>query len=714
MPEDKTEIRPQTTEEKRDNEENPGIPYFKMELDLTPEQIEKLTDDVFEEFEVLKAERDELKLREQWEDNEAQYEGIVPPMPRMKFNVSTKQSKVKVDAIVRAIREGFLDVDPKYAITPRPEETRQNAQEVSRNQADFLDYEIDENIKPEHAFTQVSYSAVKHYVGIQKIIWDYRREERKREEIYEGKNEPAGIDPRTGEVIFINKAVQEFINNHPETLDEEGNIVKNKTYIDRLNDEKNLELVVKYQETIANNAKLCDIDLEDFYVRNACDYNAGLATEHMIAERINYTWWELLDEENNGLFSNVEGLQVKDQKDTDDDEEGNEAKQNPEFAEYDVMEFTTYIRLSDSSDPVKIKAWFGEKSKQFLGAIHYPWYGIDCDYKGYWVQKSRKKNGFFGGGKGVMWDIRDSNIAQDAILNLNLQGVYARNILTPIVPEGSEIEKLILENRWTDGLPLPVSDDLEDVGKGVGFVQYPQQNTADMLTMVQFLKQQDGSITGVNEGISGQRDPTDPAAPASKTIALLRQSGINIQDYLREFEPSFSETASDILQMYYQMSKDAKKFKVGKRANDVAGSPVFQTLSREDMVAKTNIQARATAYQFDKVNEKRENLAMWQMMMSNPMMQVRPKTLYFAFLEVMKSWSPFWKNVADSIMPTPEEFSQEQAQAAVQGILQLAQASKAQEQATGVKPDIGLEQMIAAVTQSQVQSAGLGQEEERG
>ena len=38
MAEDEVEIRRQTTEEKDKNKEEPGIPYFKIELELTPEQ----------------------------------------------------------------------------------------------------------------------------------------------------------------------------------------------------------------------------------------------------------------------------------------------------------------------------------------------------------------------------------------------------------------------------------------------------------------------------------------------------------------------------------------------------------------------------------------------------------------------------------------------------------------------------------------------------
>src|SRR3990167_3621117 len=317
---------------------------------------------------------------------------------------------------------------------------------------------MDEEVKPEVALDKIIKSAVKKFVGIGKLCWAYRREKRKREESYEGKNVPEQIG---GQVRIKNEGLEQFLNTYPDAME------RQKGYVRRLLEEKKINIVVEYKDTIDNNAKLTPVKVEDFYVKNSTDYWEGLRTAHCVVERIEYTYWDLQKKQNNDEFKNIEALYNCDNTDV-----GNNKGLAKDYqtANYDVLEVTTYFKISVDEE-VKIKVWFGEKKKVFLGAILYPYYAFDIDYIPFYVDLN--EYGFYGDARSIMSNLRDSNIAQNVLLNLALYGLYIRNMLTPIVREGSNAEAMITDKSWTPGNPLVVDELTDDVNKAIGFVQWP-------------------------------------------------------------------------------------------------------------------------------------------------------------------------------------------------------------------------------------------------
>lgn len=652
------------------------IPQYKIKQALTDEQKERLSSQFKQEFEALQTERKELGLEAKWASLDRQYDGELKPNKKLTFNLHCQQSKVKEDAIVRALNEAFLDSDPIVDVSPRPEMQKQDGQEVCDAQAQFIDYEMDENIRPASSFVLINHSAVRKYVGIGKLEWDYKKERRKREEVYDGKFEPViqngqpVIDPRSNRPLMENKALKEFEANYPDAKERYASLYN------QIASGKRVSIVVEYMDTLANNAKLRYVKLQDFWVANSTKGLSGLKNAHLVVERQTYRWHELEAKEKNEEFENI------DQVGTGEDRE---------IKEYSVYEATTYFRMNDGDkEETKIKAWFAEtspKEKQnenvkdyvLLGCILYPYFSFDIDYLPFWVKLNDE--GFFGGAKSVIMDLRDSNIAQDAILNLMLDGSYKRNILTPIVREGSEIEQQFIENKWIDGKPISIDQNYDDVNKGIGFVQYPQQNFAELVGISQILKKLDSDVTGVTDLMTGRESQSDPRAPATKTIALLNQSGINIKDYIRTYLPSFNEFVSNILGLYYQMSQEGRKFKVGRHSAQVTGQNPFATISRDSMIARTNVQARAASFAFDKNNEKQENMLALQMILTNPYLMRNPQVVYEATKLALSSQSPLWKNFAQSKLPSPEEFNKQMQEVAFKAIMAVMSQ---QQQATGI------------------------------
>lgn len=699
------------TEQARNSLTVDDIPAYRVRLKLTTEQQDRLNKQFKEEFRALLTERQSLGLPTKWTTLDNQYDGIMRKNSKLSFNLHTHQSKIKADAIVRALNEAFLDSQPMVDVTPRPEfwkEQEKSGEDVCEKQQQFIQYEMEENIQPSADITRVALCAVKKFVGIMKLEWCYEKEMRKREETYNGENEIIGVN-QDGTPQVENKALKEFEGNYP-NWQERGY----QSYHDKIAGGGTVNLVVEYLDTICNSAKWRHVSIEDFYVRNSTFYNEGLKKAHLIVERDTMTYWELMKKEKNEEFENVDSI-CQEYPSASMSEGG--TKLDYKNNDYAVLEATIYFKLEETDEEeTKIKAWFAEidseQDKQtdgqryaLFGAILYPYYGFDIDYKAFYVKLNN--DGFYGGAKSVMNDLRDSNIAQDALLNLALHSMYIRNILTPIVKEGSELEAMFLENRWQDGRPLPVDAMTENVQDAMAFVQYPQINLQDFVVLGNQCQRIDSAVSGITDAAAtGRADPIDPHAPAAKTIALLNVSGVNIKDYIRTFLPAFNSMISDTLQLYYQMSQEGKKFKVSYKSRKVTGKDAFASINRDEMVARTNIQARASAFAFDKVNEKMENLAAYQMIAASPIAATQPEAYYRAFILALSTMGPVWKNFSETDVLSPQEFAQKQQQVAVQAIQQIIANEIQKSKVVGTSPALPNPQEAgAAVTQAQMFSA---------
>jgi hypothetical protein len=690
-------ITPQTPEDKeRLNPDDSQIPQYRIQINLTDDQKKRLEEQFVMEFTALKDERKSEGLEAIWKQSDAQYDGEMQANKTIPFNLHVHQSKIKVDAIKRACKEAFLDSDPRVDISPRPDSSRKDGYQVAKRQAEFIDYAMDEEIHLDEPFDKIIACAAKKYVGIGKLCWAYRVEKRKKEESYEGKNIPTEIVG--GRVMVKNEGLQQFLSAYPDAMQ------KYKSYVKRLLEEKTIDIVVNYNDPVENNAKLSQVKIEDFYVKNSTLYNEGLRTAHCVCERQSYTYWDLKKKQDAGEFEDIEALY-----NTSKEAGVTTAAEDYQTAEYDIIEATMYFAL-DGKEEVKIKAWFGEEKECLLGAILYPYYAFDIDYIGFWMELN--EYGFYGKAKSVMSNLKDSNLAQNVLLNLMLYGLYVRNLITPIVKEGSQVVDMLQDKTWTPGSPLVLDDLTDDVNKGIGFVQWPNQDLNSYMALNELLRRGDSDVTKVSDLTSGRESVIDPNAPASKTLALLEQSGLGIKEYIRTLVPSFNILCTMILQIYYQMSQEGHKYKLRRKSEGVTGTDPFESISRDEMVMKTNVQARASSFVFEKANEKREAVAALSMVNSSPYLVSQPQVLFEAIKIVMETMGTKWANLSDKILD-PQAFQKHQMEVAMQAVQQVIQKAKQEQEVTGVAPAIVPQDMSRAVTQAQAESFNPKLAEER-
>lgn len=665
-------------------EEKQDIPKYMSKLELSDTQKTRLTKEIIAEYEQIKNERNANNLEEKWDGLDAQYEGEIEEDEDRQFNLHKHTTKVKVDAVSGAIVEAFLESDPIYSISPRPEFVKTGASKVAEKQQDFIDYKMDTVIPIKEAMSKVAHSAVLKGTGIIKWTHKVMREKRKREEVYEGA-----------------EGLKDFIRNYPSKDKVKGSY---DAYIERLSKGGKVNIISEYTETTYNDPFPEYIDLKNFFCRVGTKGYEGLKTEQLLIEKREYTWWQLKkkEKEPNG-FNDIDKLMYK------LDKAGKETKvKNHESEKYEVIECVFYFNMKAGAEGeekpkeeyTKMVCWIAVERNLVIGSILYPYYAVDCYYVPHYIKN--KVDGFYQPGIGE--DLTDSNKAEDALLNFTLEGAWASNIVTPITDD-PKIASQFLEKRWAHGVPITASKDKID------FLNRLKQpfDSSGLIGLMQYLVQNDDDVSGVSSLMSGRESPVDPSAPASKTLALMQRSGINVKRYLQMILVSFNITADVVLQIYAQMSEEGRKYKI--RPSRVVGENPFETITRGEMIARTIIHSQAMAFDFDKLNQKRELVSFLTLMRQEPLLARNPEALNILFRSVTKAWSPLLKSLVDELWPSPEQFKNEQMQTAVQAVDIYVKAKSQEAAATGQAPELDPMELIAMMNDIQAEVATPPSEE---
>lgn len=660
----------------------PGVPSYKERCEYDESTIERLQKEIFKGFDKLKTQRQTDKLEEKWDMMDAQYAGeMIDDDKNLEFNLTVPATQVKVDAVERLSLKAFMESDPKFTVTPRPETAKRDQWDVIVNrQADYLDYKLDEEIIIESPLRKVLHQAVKYGVGILKVPYEYIRKLRRREENYSGKlNEqrmPEGLEP--------------FLKAYPEAV--QDNNVGNWVIKDLMAG-KDVVFKAEYNDLVYDDPNPSYVNVRDFFVDRNCENYIGLCNEKLTIERQAYSWWDLKKAEANDDFINID----KAKKTTDDDGSESPEADDYKYRPYTVIECVYHFNEKDSDkieDEKRILCWFDVVTKTYFGAYYYPYDVVESYYIPFYVKD--KESGFYK--SGIAEDLTQSNIAQNAILNFMLTETWQQLVTTPIIREGSVIGDQFLNKRWKPGVPLTIPVGAMSLDSELGFLEKPQTGADRLMNTLLFLGKYDDDRTGVSSLATGKESPTDPTAPAAKTAMLLKQSGINISDYINCLLPSFNRIGEVILGLTYQMSKTGRPFRQNKIQALVVGGDPFDNISRDEMIAKTNIQSRAAGFDFDKVNEKRENIALFQMMvpflMNSPIFNTNPIGIYTLARTLVQSWSPMWKNKVDQILPSPKEIQGNMMKIVIQSLQQYGQQLAAQTKVTGVAQNPDIQQFL--------------------
>lgn len=668
-------LTPETNKSVNDKlQESEGVPTYMETISLSDEQEKRLCKEVFDELDEIKKER--APHEKKWRALDRQYEGTLVEDSRMPLHLNRNITRPICDRVTRMLLQAFLESDPLFSFSPRPEFSRRAGQDVCDKQQDFIDYKID-NIPFREPLSMVKHSAVVKGTGFLSIFHEIKREKRRREERYKGENIPVGIDPKTQQIINDNPGLKEFLNNWPNALQDYPNLCK------RLLDGKEINIIAEYKETVYNDPLPKFINLKNFFARVSVDGYEGLKTTRLIAELENYNYWDLKKLERQHKFIDVDRL-------TYEDKEGKKRKTSYENEDYDIYKCTFYFKLKETDEEeTKILCWLSEDKKICLGAVYYPYYAVDCSYLPFYI--SKKEPGLYGDGLAEI--VTDDNQAQSIFLSLLASGLYRRNMVTPIVPPDSDVEQQFLEKRWTDGIPISgKAGEIDFLQKYMGPL-----DVGGIINFLQLQKQESEERAGSSSLMSGNLTPFDPKAPASKTMALMKAAGVDIEYYIKTMIPSYNEMAYILLNIYYQISTEGRAYAINPER--VVGDNPFGILSRADMMARTNIQAQAYKFDFDKLNEKAEIVGLYQLLRPEPTFAQDPELVSYMIKRMIKAWGRNWRDIADKF-PSPQDIRKKMAMIAMQVLDNYVKAKAQEGQITGVKPELVYQEFAPMMQQA--------------
>ena len=705
---DKSEIEIERVPQAELDEREENQPHYKEKVDLTEEQIDRLRTEIFKQYKNLKTERDGEHLETSWDERDAQYAGeMVDDSSGIEFNLDTGVTQVKVDGLEKFAAKAFLESEPKFSVTPRPETAKMDKWEVTvQGQSDYLDYKLDEEIDIASPLRKVLHQAVNLDVGFMKIPYAHIIKKKRREEKFSGEI----IADEQGQMK--QPGLEAFLRQYPDAS-QPGNAGYGE--FQRLVKGKDVVFKADFYQTTYSDPLPSFVDCRDFYAPKNSEGYKGLCDARITIEKQRYTYWELKRAEKNEDFENVDEVQNKINNEADDEKTQDQANEDmdPKDRDYTVMECVYWFnQKEDSDDPddeIRIVCWFDLKSKAFLGAILYPYDGVECYYVPFYIKD--KKAGLYKGG--LSEDITDDHLVQNAFINFMLTESWQQLVTTPVVREGSPILDQFQNKRWKPGVPLEIPQNELTLTQNLDFLEKPQRGVGvQLMNMLFFLGKMTDDKTGITSLASGKESPTDPTAPAAKTAMLLKQSGISIGEYINCLLPSFNLVGEIILQLTHQMSEGGRMYRQRQTAGAVTGGNPFGEITRDQMIAKTNIQSQALGFAFDKINEKIEMMSYFQLMRADPILAQNPEGVYTLARILTKAWHPMLKNKIDQLFPSPEEFSKKQFGVAVQALQLYLEGMSKQAQVTGVgaKPDF--KEFMQMATQMMAQAVTPPEEKE--
>lgn len=712
MPEEKRDYTlsdaPKKTREQEKQEEM-HIPAYMTQVDLNDKEKKELMKQFNLESDAIEAEWQKEGVVEDFDSKDNQYEGDLAEIEDQQFNLHTPTTKVKVDTASSAAKKAFLQSDPMFSVTPRPEFAQEGGDRTCKNQQEYLDYKLDEGEIPfKSPLGKVIHSAAVKGIGILKIPHAIKREKRKRQEYYKGTPiylvqetnekgqalEPLRLEhdqftdylkehPKPDFAVIANKGLEDFLSSYPDAEE------KHKGYVKKLAEGKEIEIIVEYEDTTYNDPLPKNVKPQNFRCRLSTDGYEGLKTTRLLYEIEEYTWWELKKEEESGKFFDIDDLKYKHENGTVVERNGKRVKRkNYENETFEILEAVFYHRVDpEDEEETKYRVWIDKETKTIIGITFYPYYAVDCYYIPFYVFDIW--DGFLQ--PGIAKYLTDTNLAQNSMLNFSLEGFWITNMVTPITKSGSEADEQFLAKEFVHGLPITAEPG------DIDFLQKYMRpfDVAGATRLMEVLTRSSDDVSRISSNTTGGESQLDPNAPAQKTIALLKVSGLNIEDYIDNLLKSFNEVGKVILQLTYQMSKEGKKYKIRGKGAD------FGEISRPEMIARTNIQSQAKAFDFDELNTKRELMAFYQGFRQEPVIAQNPEGVYMLMRTIVKKWSPMFRNIVDDLLPAPEEFKQEQLQVAVQAMAIYVKGKLQQAKTTNTSPEFDLDEIVALIAQAQ-------------
>lgn len=540
-----------------------------MEVSLKEEERKALENWIEEHLQAINdAMADTLK---RFETERNQLEGKMPgaDYPYVgAFRVNYPITKKKTREIANRLKQAYLDSDPIWAVSSDKPELKDYSEAVERG----LDSSVRNELDEEDDVAQAVFEATLHGSGFLVPGWLFTEGVRRDVEHYQA------FDGVTAESLA---GLMRFEQNYPNWKDEP----ETRRLHSQIARGKDVLKEVTYTVALKNQPNLEHVEASRVRVYPDVDGFEGLRYTPVYGYMKSFTRAQLEDlardgqvdqEALNTLFSSKEG----DDKSVKD-----------EIESYEVFIATATYELPGDSRPSRYKVWYVEKERLLIRIRKFQFWYDEPDLIPHYIRQ--EEPGFFK--RGIAWDLQDDHVILNVIVNLYLNAVDMANSMRFIVKENSLAEKHLLARRWGPHLPIPYRSDPNEIIPN----QASLSHLPAIVTGFQLLKQQADDSTSTSSLQSGRESPTDPNAPATKTLLLLQQVEPNMKEYMRSLEPAFRQVGRWLIWLYYQ----------GISLGWIEGLPGVPNMDHELLpkIAEA-LHPRALLFEFDRQGRTERNM----------------------------------------------------------------------------------------------------------
>lgn len=391
-----------------------------------------------------------------------------------------------------------------------------------------LDAELRKDIKYDEKIEVWYRNAPAFGSAVIKTIYDHKVEYRKK--MVEYKPDDVGGDGQPTNFDFEQKYVKDI-------LGKKKRILK---YWEKLKNGETVILEEDEKVVIRHGANPVRVkDMKKFFARlDIKDFNDHI----VVLEESEKTWYDI--EQN--IIEDINGETFYDV----DKVEELRTEKGEKYAEetYKILEGEVLLRLEGEKKAYRFLVTFEKESKKFLRIIYKP-YDINMSI---YESMSPIPNDHSWLGVSLHMQIKDLLSTSESLLNALLKSY-----------ELAHLANVFTDDPNFDGGRVELNDlnvfKLEK-GSTISTVRF-DFSPNDGIAFFQLLRNLIDTISGVSVSqLSGQADPIDPRAPATKDIAQTRRSSIRIEDMVINMQKSDARICERIEKINFQFNNDNQDF----------------------------------------------------------------------------------------------------------------------------------------------------------
>ncbi len=501
--------------------------------------------------------------------------------------------------------------------------------------ASFLDYIARVEMKLRRDCDKIFKRSIRHGICWGKLYWV--REEQRVRDIQKYKNledfkrdfkdaKEAGLDPK-----------------------------EYQSYIQKLNNGATINLTVEYNQVVKNSPKLDMVNAKDIVIpEDTLDYTKA---RFIYQIRENVTWDELVRGEEEGIYDNLDDLREEVERIETELQAKNKGHVIEDYKKkkYTLIDGLKRIDVNNDEKEELCVTRIVKEYKITLKISLFPYWHQRVNFIPFRIMEGDDINGV-----SICGRLADMNYAINAMFDQMIDAGTINN--TKCFIRRDNVIFSGDSDYWYPGCDLIAKDPNNDIKEM--FTSDVKSGSYQNMSLAQRFAEM---LVRTSSAMTGRESPSDPNAPAAKTMALLRESNIGVKDYIDNLREPMEEVAYQIVQLTYQCLPEGMEFRVLGKVKE--GRPVFEKFNRDEVRMKRADFTLKAANMIDNPETDKFNfLQMYERVRPEPMIDQNPDAVR-ALLEEM--FEKFGQRNIGKYLPSNEEMQQQQIDVQKQAIQQM-------------------------------------------